>query len=79
MYFIFPYNVQLFPHHTVLSVYQVKTGKSSLEQISRVYGNQVFLYSFLQHYNFVFYWFAAKYKLKGCIWFFTLLASFHDI
>jgi len=69
MYYIFPYNVQLFPHYTVFSAYQVKTGKSSLEQISRVYGNQVFLYSFLDNYNFVFYWFAAKHKLKGRIWF----------
>ena len=38
----FPLNVQLFTHYIVISVYQVKTGKSSLEQISRVYGNQVF-------------------------------------
>ena len=38
----FSLNVQLFPHYIVISVYQVKTGKSSLEQISRVYGNQVF-------------------------------------
>jgi glutamine amidotransferase/cyclase len=41
---LFPLNVQLFPHYIVISLYQVKTGKSSLEQISRVYGNQVFCY-----------------------------------
>lgn len=76
MYYIFLYNVQLFPHYTVVPVYQVKTGKSSLEQISRVYGNQVFLYSFLHHYDFVFYWFAAKHKLKGLIWFLCYYLGF---
>lgn len=40
--------VQLFSHYIVISVYQVKTGKSSLEQISRVYGNQViFIYFYI--------------------------------
>ena len=34
--------VQLIPHSITFPVYQVKTGKSSLEQISRVYGNQVY-------------------------------------
>jgi hypothetical protein len=43
--FCFLYNVQLFRHYLVLSLYQVKTGKSSLEQISRVYGNQVSLFT----------------------------------
>lgn len=38
----FPCDVQLISHGIIFPVYQVKTGKSSLEQISRVYGNQVY-------------------------------------
>lgn len=33
----------------ILDLFQVKTGKSSLEQISRVYGNQVLMSPLLMH------------------------------